>query len=90
MSYNECMKFEWDDDKNESNQIDHGISFEEVIPLLENGNYEIEYDQDHSTFEEDRWIAKGKIEIHGKVFVVFVELIENEFFRIISARKDEG
>lgn len=81
------MNFEWDESKNQSNIEKHGISFEEVTPLFESGDYEIAWDKDHSTSEEDRWIARGRIEKHGVVVVIFVEIVD-DLIRIISARKE--
>lgn len=87
------MRFEWDEDKNIENQIKHGIAFEEVVPMFLAGGYEIEFDSEHSTNDEDRFIATGKIEHHGMVFVVFIELEAinplEDSLRIISARKLE-
>lgn len=89
------MKFEWDEDKNIENQINHGIAFEEVVPMFLAGGYEIEFDKENSSSNEDRWRAIGTIDFHGLVFVVFVEFesAENpndDSIRIISARKMEG
>ncbi len=35
------MKFEWDDNKNQSNQLKHGISFEEGSEIFRYPMYEI-------------------------------------------------
>ncbi len=83
------MKFEWDDVKNDSNKQKHGIGFEDVLPLFESGNYAIEFDDENSTLDEDRWIARGAISGVGRVVVVFIEIIDGETIRIISARKGE-
>lgn len=79
------MKFEWDDIKNIENQEKHGISFEEATELFYT-EYTIEFDAEHSTLEEDRYIATGMIQVHGYVLVVFCEKID-DLIRIISARK---
>jgi len=75
------MIFEWDEDKNLSNQEKHKISFE-TAALVFNDRAHIEmYDFEHS-IEEDRYIAIGKV---GNVlFVVFTE--RGERIRLISAR----
>ena len=80
------MRFDWDEEKNLANQAKHGISFEEVLPLFSQ-SYEISYDREHSTADEERWIAHGYLDHLGSVMVVFVEILENEI-RIISARKE--
>lgn len=81
-------KFTWDEDKNIENQIKHGISFEEVRCIFD-GSEEIEFDSEHSTYEEDRFKAYGRIEPHGPIVVVFIEVIE-DVIRIISAFKEWG
>ncbi len=81
------MKFTWDEDKNIENQIKHGISFEETVPMLSGIDFEVKYDSEHSTLDEDRFHAIGKIEHHGLVVAVYVELIEGELCRIISAHR---
>ena len=86
MSYCVRMIFEWDEEKNIANQQKHGVNFEEVIPLFYQP-YELSYDKDHSTSNEDRWIAKANLSPHGPVIVVFIELVDN-VIRIISARKE--
>jgi len=75
------MIFEWDEDKNLSNQEKHKISFE-TAALVFNDRAHIEmYDFEHS-IGEDRYIAIGCV---GEVlFVVFTE--RKEKIRLISAR----
>lgn len=79
------MKFTWDEDKNIANQIKHGISFEEAIQVFD-GDFKIEFDSEHSTIEECRFITKGTIDHHGIVLVVHTEPFD-DIYRIISARK---
>lgn len=79
------MEFTWDEDKNIENQIKHGVSFEQALYVF-NGSEIIEYDKDHSTLDEDRYIARNTIQSLGLVIVVFVE-IKEDTIRIISARK---
>lgn len=89
------MLFTWDEDKNTENQAKHdGMSFEEVVPVLIEGGYEVEYDREQSTPDEDRFIASGEVDFHGKIVVVFIE-IESEFpesdeVRIISSRRKDA
>ncbi|WP_413581086.1 BrnT family toxin [Bdellovibrio sp. HCB288] len=79
------MRFTWDDDKNTANQKKHGISFEEAISIFD-GTEEIEFDSEHSTEDEERYLAFGRIENRGAVVVVFCEIVD-DVIRIISARK---
>ena len=80
------MKFEWDEDKNQSNHEKHGVWFEEaqtlwVDPLA------IEYfDPDHSE-EEERYIRIGHSAFSRLLLVVFCEQDVGEVVRIISARR---
>jgi len=80
------MTFEWDESKNQENKLKHGISFEQVVPLFEQP-HELEYDSDHSSVEEERWIIRGKLMEIGSVMVVHTEEVEG-LIRIISARKE--
>jgi uncharacterized DUF497 family protein len=44
--------FEWDDEKNSSNQLKHGVSFEEASELFTSGVDYLEiFDAAHSEFE---------------------------------------
>ena len=78
------MEFEWDADKDRSNQKRHGLSFLEASELFAVGTDYLEiFDQDHSD-DEDRFIAIGPIS-RGVVLVVWTERDE-DVIRIISAR----
>lgn len=77
------MKFEWDEEKNQSNIIKHKVSFRLAV-LVFRDEYRLEYyDYEHSTTEEDRYVTIGKV---GEVlYVVYTE--REDKTRIISARK---
>jgi len=78
------MEFEWDEDKNSSNQAKHGVSFAEAMTLFRSGSDYLEiFDADHSELE-DRFIAIGPID-RGIVVVVYTER-EEDVARIIGAR----
>lgn len=78
------MKFEWDDEKNISNQKKHdGISFEIAVRVFLDQKRIERYDEEHSSFEEDRWNVIGLVE--KVLFVVYTERKDN--IRIISARR---
>lgn len=79
------MTFEWDSEKSKRNLFKHGISFEEAIQVFD-GTEEIRYDDENSTYSEDRFRATGKLRRHGDVVVVFIEVVD-DLLRIISAYK---
>ena len=80
--------FQWDDEKNLSNQRKHGLSFDEARRLFESGvNYLEIFDVEHSE-SEDRFIAIGPIR-RGLVLLVWTERDE-DVVRIISARWATG
>jgi uncharacterized protein len=84
------MKFEWDEKKNRLNIKKHGLSFEEAAYVFSDTDAISIIDTEHSENEE-RWITIGKIINKGIIVVVHTERIksEQEFIRIISARKAE-
>lgn len=54
--------FEWDEDKNVDNQQKHGVSFEQAQAAFADPNVLILSDAHHSTEEEARFYAVGRIE----------------------------
>ncbi len=72
---------EWDDEKNRSNVIKHGVSFETAALVFADEHYIELYDEDHSQ-DEDRYIAIGVVD---QVLYV-VHTIRGEVIRLISAR----
>lgn len=83
------MKFLWDEYKNIENQIKHGISFEDAKKVF-SSDFRLKYDEDHSTIDEDRYIAVGRIPTHDLthelIVVIFTEILD-DVYRINSARK---
>ncbi len=78
------MKFEWDEAKDQSNELKHGLNFSEAIELFTNDEEYLEiYDATHSV-EEDRFLAIGEIK-RGISVVVFTER-DGDVIRIIGAR----
>lgn len=78
------MEFEWDESKNKSNQLKHGVSFEEASQLFSEDVETLEiFDELHSELE-DRFISIGPIK-RGLVLVVWTER-DADIVRIISAR----
>ena len=54
MRYN----FEWDNNKNKSNQKKHGVSFEQATAVFQDPLALTLFDDEHSITEE-RWITLG-------------------------------
>ena len=86
--YNVHMElgFVWDEEKNEQNQIKHGVSFEEASTIFASFPLEIFFDPDHSEAEE-RYIAFGFSDRGRVLLVVHCENKTGTEIRIISARK---
>ena len=81
------MKFEWDENKNRTNKIKHGLSFQEAITVFDDEYAIVIYDEPHSITEE-RFIIIG-INMQFKEIAVChcYRGIDNDIIRIISARK---
>ena len=60
--YNICMdkiRFVWDEEKNQTNQEKHGVSFEEAQTVFYDDYALLEFDEEHSELEEDRFRILG-------------------------------
>ena len=77
------MEFEWDENKNKSNQLKHGISFEEATKIFDDEK-RIEYQDFRKDYGEDRWKTIGQI--LGVIFSVTYTL-RTTLVRLISARR---
>lgn len=74
-------KFEWDNNKNRSNQKKHGISFEDVSDIF-NDNDRIQYQETRD--------GEKRYKIIGKAFEAIITVIytmRDLIVRIISARR---
>ena len=80
MSY----RFEWDDDKARSNQIKHGISFDEAATVFDDSLARIFVDELYSINETREIIIGHSIKDH-LLLICFVER-PHEMIRILSAR----
>jgi uncharacterized DUF497 family protein len=80
-------RFEWDEDKNVKNIEIHGVDFNFAKKVFDDKDKIEEYDDLHSTYNEDRYRVVG-IADHDILFVVETEL-ESGRIRIISARYAE-
>ena len=80
MSY----RFEWDDNKARSNQIEHAVSFDEASTVFDDSLARIFDDEAHS-IDERREIIIGHSVNNRLLLVCFTERPE-EIIRLISAR----
>jgi uncharacterized DUF497 family protein len=80
MSY----RFEWDDDKARSNEIKHGISFDEAVTVFHGSLARIFDDEVHS-INEKREIIIGH-SIRDRLLLICFTEQPKEMIRIISAR----
>jgi uncharacterized protein len=78
------MKFEWDDEKAQSNYAKHRVAFEEAVEVFLDPLAVEAYDESHSD-EEDRYRRIG-LSSRRLLFVVYVER-RGDAYRLISARK---
>lgn len=79
------MRFDWDEDKSEINQMKHGVRFEEAQTVFLDPKAIEFFDDEHSD-GEDRFIRIGLSRKMNILIVVFCER-ESTTIRIISARK---
>lgn len=80
------LRFDWHPAKAASNLRKHGVSFEEAKSVFADPNVLIKPDLDHSLIE-DRAHAIGCSERGRLLFVVVVDMHDEEIIRIISARR---
>ena len=76
------MNFEWDENKNKSNQEKHGIDFNDAKEIFEDNNRKTSPDLRYD-YDEDRWITIGKL---LDIIIVVVYTMRDTAYRIISAR----
>lgn len=80
------MKYNWDEEKNESNYQKHGVWFEEATTVFADLNALELFDSENSTESEDRYIVMGLSSNPRLLVVVYCER-DHDQTRIISARK---
>lgn len=78
----QIMEFEWDINKNKSNNEKHGVDFNDAKEIFSDENRKTSPDL-RNNYGEDSWITIGKL-IDTVIVVVFT--IRNTTYRIISAR----
>lgn len=80
------LKFEWDENKNQSNIKKHGISFEEASSVFYDDEALIINDEAHSQ-KEERFVLIGFSYKYNLLVVCHCYRQNEEIVRIISARK---
>ncbi len=77
------MKFEWDENKRDSNLAKHGLDFADAEVVFSDPNALSGPD---NRFNDDRWQLIGKLEDTLIILVAYKEL-DTETIRVISMRK---
>ncbi len=82
------MKFEWDNKKEKTNILKHGVTFAQASYVFSDPFVLSKFDDEHSD-DEDRYVILGKSLNEAILVVVHTYRDQNgvEFVRIISARK---
>lgn len=80
------IKFEWDENKNRTNQNKHKISFEEAKTVFYDDEALVIDDPEHSE-EEERFIILGLSNKTNLLVVCHCYRASDTVIRIISARK---
>jgi len=80
------LRFEWDSDKDLTNQKKHKVSFQEASTVFLDENGLLIDDPDHSQ-EEDRFILLGLSSSLRVILVCHCYRATGDTIRIISARK---
>jgi hypothetical protein len=79
------VKFEWDENKNQTNIKKHGINFTESVYVFADP-FALNIPDDKHSENEERWILLGK-SLQSTVLLIIHTYREGDSIRIISARK---
>lgn len=82
----ENINFEWDENKNKTNQRKHGIDFEEAKTVFYDDNALLFDDPEHS-IDEDRFLILGISKYENLCIVSHCYRSKDNIIRIIPARK---
>lgn len=77
-------KFEWDEEKAETNIRKHGMSFEEILPMFDDPLFWEQFDFENSTLEETRFLGMGRLNGFAVIISCYTE--RDGRTRIINAR----
>ena len=80
------MRFEWDENKNNTNIQKHGVSFEEAKSVFYD-DFAIQFYDDKNSKEEDRFLMLGMSGESRLLLICHCERDSGHSIRIISARK---
>ncbi|GCL46583.1 MULTISPECIES: BrnT family toxin [Microcystis] len=80
------MVFDWDNNKNQSNLIKHGISFEEAIAIFADPSI-LTFEDTRCNYGETRFVSIGQITLATQEKKVIIVVIHTQSIRLISARK---
>jgi len=80
------IRFEWDNAKEKSNVVKHGVAFSEAKSVFYDPNARVIDDSEHST-KEDRFIILGISQKLRMLVVCHCYREHDEVIRIISARR---
>lgn len=80
------LRFEWDEQKAESNQQKHGVPFEEAQTVFYDENARLMFDPEHSQ-SEDCYILLGMSSSLRLLVGCHLYQENDDLIRIISARK---
>jgi len=80
------IMFDWDEEKAETNESKHGITFNEAMTAFGDGHAQIYDDEEHSDYE-DRFILLGYSQKTRMLMVCHCYRGNDTIVRIISARK---
>jgi uncharacterized protein len=90
------VKYEWDEDKAQSNWRKHGVTFEVALDVFEDERCVLELER-VDEFGEERWKAIGSVSEEASVIAILVVVHVyrekndgEEIIRIISARKADS
>jgi hypothetical protein len=80
------LRFDWDEAKNKSNRIKHGVWFEETQSVFDDLHGRLFVDPEHSD-DEERFLLLGMSSTGRTLVVVHCYQDSDSLVRIISARK---
>ena len=80
------MRFEWDENKNNTNIQKHGVSFEEAKSVFYD-DFAMQFYDDKNSKEEDRFLMLGMSLQSRLLLICHCERDSGHSIRLISARK---
>ena len=80
------IRFEWDENKNVSNQKKHDVAFEDAKTVFYD-DYAILFDDPEHSAEEERFLIIGLAESNGICIVSHCYRESDNIIRLISARR---